>query len=175
MDTGLNVSAFALVSGALTALLLLACAIGFAMVWRERASLRRLAALHGYRYHGFGEFGSEHAGVSWRCAPHQDDDSGRAWTEFVAGGAALLLAGACTEVDLEHAPDWIDDPIRTLWRQAQGTSASLRLSMAPHSLTLVREDGRRRATPDQVCALAAMGQACVERLVASANRAPAGA
>jgi hypothetical protein len=158
--------AFILTTGALTALLLLACVIGFAMVRREQASLRRLAVAHGYRYHGLGEFGAEHTGVSWRCAPRRDDDSGRAWTEFVASGAALVPDAARAAVDAQNGPAWMDARTATLWRQAQGkSSAPLRLSMARHSLTLVREDGLRRATPGQVCALAALGQACVDRVV----------
>ena len=175
-DTGLNVSAFALATGALTALLLLACVIGFAMVWRERASLRRLAALHGYRYHGLGEFGGEHAGVSWRCAPHQDDDSGRAWTEFVASGAALDIGTStpcpCDEVLAAEGRwlEWMDTSAVALWRAAQGKSPSLRLSLARHALSLERDDGRRRATPVETCAIAQLGEACLAAAMAVAHR-----
>lgn len=166
MGDGLAAGGFLLATAALTAALLLACAIGLAIVRRERGEQRRLAAANGWIDRGFGEFGGTHAGVPWSCAPRQDDDSGRAWTEFVASGAVLLSDAVCTEFDTQNPPAWRDDLTAALWQQALGSSTSLRLAIAPHSLMLLREDGVRRATPQQVGALVMLGQACLDRWIA---------
>lgn len=47
---------------------------------------------------------------------------------------------------------------------------ALRLSVATHNLSLLREDGLRRATPVLVCALAALGQACAMAALAMADQ-----
>lgn len=100
--TMLGVGAFVLVTGAATLAIVVLVLLGLRVQWRQRGQARRLAAAEGWTYAGHDQFTCPLGQREWRGGPHEDDDDGRRWTDFVGGVPGVAPGGF--EVQLHATP-----------------------------------------------------------------------
>lgn len=119
--TMLGVGTFVLVTGAATLAIVVLVLRGLGVQWRQRGQAQRLAAAEGWRYAGHDQFTCPMGRREWRGGPHEDDDDGRRWTDFVGGVPGISPGGY--EVQLRAAPRSAD---RAAWQALDVGSPAFR-------------------------------------------------
>jgi hypothetical protein len=119
--TMLGVGSFVLVTGAATLAIVVLVMRGLVLQSRQRGQAKRLAAAEGWTYAGHDQFTCPMGEREWRGGPHEDDDDGRRWTDFLGGVPGVAPGGY--EVLLRSAPASAD---RASWRALDVGSPAFR-------------------------------------------------